>query len=108
MSPSDTAKIEAEHLLEITLNLEKLFCPCRALGLIDDDELFECLSAAVVKLRRGNNTDGHVSVGGKNLLEQSGQRLRGEEKRQSAAGMGWMDAMNEWLDGSHGLVGWMA
>ncbi len=70
-------------------NLEKLFCRCRALGLTDEDELFECLSAAV-------STDGHVCVGGKNLLEQTEQRPQGEAKTQSAAEIRHME--HEWMD----------
>ena len=63
-------------------NLEKLFCKRRALGLTDEDELFECLSAEAPEGKEGggSDTDGHARVG-----EHSGQRLRHDEKRQSAA-----------------------
>lgn len=75
VSPPDTVNIEAE----IMLTLEKLFCPRQAPGLTDEDEPFECLSASVVKLWRGSDTDGHVCVG-EEKLEQSRRTEGGRNK----------------------------
>lgn len=69
-------------------NLEKLFCRCRALGLTDEDEQCECLSAAVVELRRGSEQAAMFELEGR-IFWRRLDRLKGGGKETNHAG--WMD-----------------